>query len=88
MSSRHQNLESELVAAMLLQVLRHSDNPELVAEATSKRPNPDKLATLLRDHNDKTHAELLGSKSAAQDAAPAPDSRTRRVNALLGKFGQ
>jgi hypothetical protein len=84
--NRHHPLESELVAAMLLHILKHSNNPALVQEATSRKPNPDRLAKLFSEHNDRTHSDLMNSK-ATTNAEPQSNSRFSRVSDLIEKLG-
>jgi hypothetical protein len=87
---KHHQLEAEMMAALLLHLLKQSNNPELISAALSKNPDSNKFVKLLIEHNNATHADLKNVVGPAPQAEPAipQDSRVRKVNALLSKYGQ
>ena len=72
----HAALTNEMLAAILLQILHHSDSPDLINEATSPNMDPERLHALLVNHNELRHAQLKnGHRVAPAAAAPAAPRR-------------
>jgi hypothetical protein len=80
-----QAFQKELVASILLQVLSHSDDPELVNEAIKDQPNFEQLHQLLVRHNELKHAQLRSGGMRPRPTAPISPSlaRARGVAAIF-----
>jgi hypothetical protein len=70
-------LQRELVAALLLQAVGHSDDPELIQAVTSDKPDFHQIHQLLMNHNEKKHAQLKFGGLTPRPAAPISPGAAR-----------
>jgi hypothetical protein len=80
-----ESLQREMVAAILLQILQHADDPALVEEATKDQPNFSQLHQLLVAHNERRHVQLKSGGMRPRPTAPISPSlaRARGVAAIF-----